>query len=233
MASQSDGYFEFEGVKYPFAINLMTKSQVMFIAPGITNLESQAIADGWASMQLMTSETASVAREWDSDPAYQVNILLKSKSDLLKQHPDMEQDAANKIGKIQTALLADIESKIGKLSDYGCQGKHVLAPWCETNIVMSGVNKGQSLNRFIHCTSVVQQLGHVNVATDVIVAGDAANDLPMFLPWGHVDDFNGMALPQTDRPGIRIIMPDAEDDKLTKESNLKNKVWELLAAVQW
>jgi quinol monooxygenase YgiN len=93
------------------------------------------------------------------------------------------------------------------------------------------VNKGQSLNRFINSPSVKGVLREVDVGKNVMVAGDAQNDLPMFLGWGQVDEFRGLKLEVTAKPAIRVIMPDAEDEKLLVESNVKNKCHEVLEAV--
>lgn len=226
--ASGDGLFEFEGIRYPFAVNCMTKSKVLYFPPKKIDPESRKIADGWASMQLMTNEICDRVWDWEAFPAYQVNILLKNKVDLLEE---LGGDATNKINNIQAGLLAKLEDDIGKLEDAGCQSKSVVQPWCEINIVVSGSNKGQSLNRFIHCKSVKDTIGIVNVGTEVMVVGDAANDLPMFVEWSRVDDFLGDELAKTERPAIRVIMPDAEDDKLLRESNLSNKVHEVLDAI--
>jgi hydroxymethylpyrimidine pyrophosphatase-like HAD family hydrolase len=230
-AFQSNGIVEVDGRKYPFAVNCLTKSQVLHLPLGQAKSESRQIAEGWASMQLTDSISVDREFDWSLDPAFQVNLLLKSRSDLVKEHPDLEADAATMVGKIQTALLDDLESSIGKISESGYQGKHVLQPWCETNIVRQGVNKGQSLNRFIHCKTVRDTIGQIDVGRQVMVAGDAANDLPMFLEWAQVDDFNGEKLARTSRPAIRAIMPDSDDEKLQVESNVRNKCYEVVQAV--
>jgi hypothetical protein len=64
-----DGFFDFEGIKYPFAVNCMTKSKLLYLAPKKTSLESQQIAVGWASMQLTTSEVAEPECDWEAFPA--------------------------------------------------------------------------------------------------------------------------------------------------------------------
>jgi hydroxymethylpyrimidine pyrophosphatase-like HAD family hydrolase len=230
--STSNGYHEFEGRKYPFAVNCMTKESVLHLPPGIPNAETKRIADGWASMQLMRGEIAAPGSfDWKNDPAYQVNLLLKSKSDFLNEFPEFEEDFAEAVGKIQKSLLEELQTVVGNLSDGGYQGKHVIAPWLETNIVQQGVNKGQSLNRFIHTQSVMDAIGKVDVGTQVMVAGDAANDLPMFLEWGQVNEYNGKRLSKTEKPAVRMIMPDSEDEKLQMESNVKNKVYEVMEAI--
>jgi hydroxymethylpyrimidine pyrophosphatase-like HAD family hydrolase len=226
-----DGLFEFEGIKYPFAVNCMTKSKLLYLAPKKTSLESQQIAVAWASMQLTTSEVAEPECDWEAFPAYQVNILLKNKDDLLKEHPALEEESAQRIDKIQRALLDNLETAVGKLNDASCLGEHVLSPWCETRIVLRGADKGQSLNRFIHSKSVKDKIGLVNVGKHVMVAGNAADDLAMFTEWPQIDDFNGEVLQKTARPAIRVIMPDAEDGTLLKESSLSNKIHEVLAAI--
>jgi len=229
--AENNGFLEVEGNIYPFAVNCLTKDKVLYLPPGRRAIESQLIADGWASMQLMTSELAEDGFDWESTPVYQVNLLLKNKNDLSKDFSEhLAFDVLGEISRIQTALLGELESMHGELSLFGCQGKHVVSPWCETNIVTRGVNKGQSLTRFIHSASVKAKIGAINVGFDVMVAGDAANDLPMFVEWAQVDDFNGEVLKKTERPAIRVIMPDSEDEKLSKESNLRNKVHEVLAA---
>jgi hydroxymethylpyrimidine pyrophosphatase-like HAD family hydrolase len=210
-AMDGDGFFEFDGHKYPFAINCMTKSQVLYFEPLKKNNHSDAIAEGWAAMQLMKNDLAPKqdVANWKNDPAYQVNLLLKSKSDMIKDDPALE-DAAL-LSKVQAALFEKLQKVTGQLETYGFQGKSVLQPWCETNIVKQGVNKGQSLNRFIHAPSVQGVIGFVDVGKNVMVAGDAQNDLPMFLEWGQVDEFNGAKLAKTAEPAIRMIMPDSED----------------------
>jgi hypothetical protein len=208
----------------------MTKRQVLYFPPGKPNAESQAIADGWAAMQLMSNDRVGANVDWKADPAYQVNLLLKSKSDMCRDEPAMEADPAL-IGQVQAALFENLQKATGKVGEHGFQGKHVLQPWCETNIVKQGVNKGQSLNRFINSPSVKGVLREVDVGKNVMVAGDAQNDLPMFLGWGQVDEFRGLKLEVTAKPAIRVIMPDADDEKLLAESNVKNKCHEVLEAV--
>jgi hypothetical protein len=160
-----------------------------------------------------------------------VNILLKNKDDLLKEHPALEEESAQRIDKIQRALLENLETAVGKLNDAGCLGEHVLSPWCETRIVLRGASKGQSLNRFIHSESVKDKIGLVDVGKGVMVAGNAADDLDMFTEWPQIDDFNGDVLQKTARPAIRVIMPDAEDETLLKEASLSNKIHEVVAAI--
>jgi hydroxymethylpyrimidine pyrophosphatase-like HAD family hydrolase len=230
-AMEGDGFFEFEGRQYPFAINCMTRSQVLYFEPSTKNKDSDAIAEGWVTMQMMKHNFAPKpdAANWKNDPAYQVNLLLKSKGDMIKDYPEMEDLAL--LGKVQSSLFEKLQKVTGPVEQYGFQGKHVLQPWCETNIVKQGVNKGQSLNRFINAPSVKGVIGSVDVGINVMVAGDAQNDLPMFLPWGQVDEFHGSRLEKTAKPAIRMIMPDSEDDKLRVESNVKNKCYEVLEAV--
>jgi hydroxymethylpyrimidine pyrophosphatase-like HAD family hydrolase len=234
-AMDGDGFLVVDGRKYPFAINCMTKSQVLYFEPSEPNKQSLAIAEGWATMQLMKNDLAQYdwtepdSAIWKNDPAYQINLLLKSRSDMCKDDPAMEDPAL--LGKVQAALFEKLQKVTGQVADYGYQGKHVLQPWCETNIVKQGVNKGQSLNRFIHAPSVKGVLGFVDVGKNVMVAGDAQNDLPMFLEWGQVDDFNSAKLAKTAKPAIRMIMPDSEDEKLRVESNVRNKCYEVLEAV--
>mmetsp|Transcript_90299 Transcript_90299/g.142647 ORF Transcript_90299/g.142647 Transcript_90299/m.142647 type:complete len:286 (-) Transcript_90299:40-897(-) len=53
----------------------------------------------------------------------------------------------------------------------------------------------------------------------------------MFREWPRVDDFHGEVLQETERPPVRVIMPDAHDETLSKEANLKNKVHEVVDAI--
>eukprot|EP00427_Karlodinium_veneficum_P000939 CAMPEP_0169150452 /NCGR_PEP_ID=MMETSP1015-20121227/50200_1 /TAXON_ID=342587 /ORGANISM="Karlodinium micrum, Strain CCMP2283" /LENGTH=1069 /DNA_ID=CAMNT_0009219605 /DNA_START=14 /DNA_END=3223 /DNA_ORIENTATION=+ len=230
-AAESDGFFQFEGKRYPFAVNCVTKSKLLYLPPKHESRESRKVADSWASLQLMENEIVEPGFDWDMFPAYQVNLLLQSRSDLLKEYPASEEDVDSRITIMQIALLDLLERRIGRLDSVGCQGAHVIEPWCETTISICGVSKGQSLNRFIHSKSVQQVLGVVDVGREVMVAGDAANDLPMFIEWPQVDDFNGETLSKTGRPAVRVIMPDGDDMKLSRESTLRNKVHEVLAAI--
>lgn len=224
-----NGMFKFGGSIHPFAVNLMTKGDVLYLPPQMKNVESQQIAEEWASSQSITNEIADSRFDWRNTPVYQVNLLTKKSQHSLKDDP--EKDVDSSIRNIQTALLDSFESNYGKLDLAGCEARHVEATWAETRIVTCGIDKGQSLNRLIHSKSVKERLGEVDVGSNVMVAGESIDDLPLFLEWNEVKDFNGEALKKTPRPALRIIMPHSEDERLLQESNLRNTVPEVIAAI--
>mmetsp|Transcript_61175 Transcript_61175/g.192471 ORF Transcript_61175/g.192471 Transcript_61175/m.192471 type:complete len:363 (+) Transcript_61175:58-1146(+) len=90
-------------------------------------------------------------------------------------------------------------------------------PWPEIDINVAGVDKGKALSRFLQNADVLQFLGQTGIdpAMQVVVFGDAPNDIPMFQRIADV------------QPRLRVAMPDA-DETLVSLSNVRAEVSDVL-----
>ncbi|CAE8721673.1 unnamed protein product [Polarella glacialis] len=94
-------------------------------------------------------------------------------------------------------------------------------PWPEIDINVAGVDKGKALARFLQNSQVLEYLGQrsIDPSSQVAVFGDAPNDVPMFMAVAGV------------QPGLRVVMPHADDKILNELSNTKAEVADVLQMI--